>query len=171
MQLSSSTWQGVDKIWLAARKLDQSRQEVEILNLHHHVCDMVDRATLHYVTGTFPEINDKLIQLINPMFLTALCFQIYAIWVFVRPCYKSCKVFSNQTLGRADNQKCSRPQRCHESVKGFRILSSKQKLLCQFTYRGTSVSNELDIKELGQCCVCWVNLLPGDGFGLEEDLM
>ena len=68
MQLSSSTWQGVDKIWLAARKPDQSRQEVEILNLHHHVCNMVDRATLHNVPSTFPEINDKLIQLTKTMF-------------------------------------------------------------------------------------------------------
>ena len=48
----------------------KSRQKVEILNLHHHVCNMVDRATLHYVTGTFPEINDKLIQLIKTMFFS-----------------------------------------------------------------------------------------------------
>ena len=36
-----------------------------MLNLHHHVCNMVDRATLHYVSSTFPEINDKLIHTTN----------------------------------------------------------------------------------------------------------
>ena len=96
------------KLYLPSKEAETHKGK-DILNLHHHVGDMVDRAALHNVPSTFPEVwNDT-----SPKDNVYRCslFFIYAFWV--RAQWKSVQ---NQTLGRADNQKCSRPQRYHESM-------------------------------------------------------